>query len=195
LGVATVLVGCGKSTTVTVNAPPAGLGFYRVPSAGMEPTISEGAHVRETAASPTVGAIVVLHPPEGAIRQACGPAPHVVVRPGGAACAEPEPVESSVKFIKRIVAGPGDEIYITDGHVYRRPNARGGFVREPDSYIKPCGQAAECNFPVPIRIPAGHWFVLGDNRGESDDSRFWGPIPAAWIVGTVRLTTPAGSPE
>ena len=43
----------------------------------------------------------------------------------------------------------------------------------------------ECNFPTPITIPAGEWFVIGDNRGESDDSRFWGPVPTSWIVGTI----------
>jgi signal peptidase I len=52
--------------------------------------------------------------------------------------------------------------------------------------------AAECNFPTPIKIPTGDWFMLGDNRSESDDSRFWGPVPASWIVGVVRLSTPAG---
>jgi signal peptidase I len=80
-------------------------------------------------------------------------------------------------FIKRIVAGPGDVISISEGHVIR--NGR----REPDSFIRGCGGAAECNFPTPIKIASGHWFLLGDNRGESDDSRFWGPVPTSWITG------------
>ena len=45
---------------------------------------------------------------------------------------------------------------------------------------------------TPIKIPAGEWFMMGDNRGESDDSRFWGPVPTSWITGVVRLSTPAG---
>jgi len=36
-----------------------------------------------------------------------------------------------------------------------------------------------------ITIPPGDYFMLGDNRGASDDSRFWGPVPQAWIIGKV----------
>jgi signal peptidase I len=103
-----------------------------------------------------------------------------MVNIGGAACSQTAVTPSSVRFIKRIVAGPGDEVYIMEGHVYRNGK------RETDRYMAPCVGALECNFPVPIRIPPGHWFMMGDNRGESDDSRFWGPIPASWIVGVVR---------
>jgi len=105
-----------------------------------------------------------------------------VIKLGGAACSEPEPEKSSVNFIKRIVAGPGDVISIVDGHVIRNG------VREKDSYIRECGTSPECNFPTPIKIPAGHWFMMGDNRGESDDSRFWGPVPTKWIIGGAFAT-------
>lgn len=105
--------------------------------------------------------------------------------------------DATVKFIKRIVAGPNDEIYVRAGHVYRKASGASTFTKENDSYASPCRPASlpECNFPTPIEIPAGRWFMLGDNRGHSDDSRFWGSIPAAWIVGVVRLTTPSGAPE
>ncbi len=93
------------------------------------------------------------------------------------------PKVSSVNFIKRVVAGPGDEIYIKEGHVYRKASGTSQFVREKDTYIRECGVSPECNFPTPIKIPAGHWFMMGDNRGESDDSRFWGPVPTGWIIG------------
>jgi signal peptidase I len=41
------------------------------------------------------------------------------------------------------------------------------------------------DFPRPITVPDGHYFLLGDNRGASDDSRFWGPVPRDWILGRV----------
>ena len=156
----------------------------------MEPTLSIGTRVVVIAEQPKVDDIVVFHPPEGAQQEQCGPTPHTV-KLGGAACAEPVPQQSSIKFIKRIVAGPGDEIYIKEGHVYRRAAGTSQFVREQDSYIRECGASPECDFPTPIKIPAGEWFMMGDNRGESDDSRFWGPVPTSWIIGVAHLSTPA----
>lgn len=156
---------------------------YRVPSGSMEPTLKIGERVRVEVdgarlSEPHVGEIVMVHPPTGWAQQLCGPMPHIVAL-GGAACSEPEPDHSSLSFIKRITAGPGDVISIREGHVMRNGK------REKDSYIRPCGGVPECNFPAAIRIPPGYWFMMGDNRGESDDSRFWGPVPTAWIVGTV----------
>jgi signal peptidase I len=166
---------------------------YRIPSGSMEPTLAIGQRVLVNRIGtdfdgPHVGEIAVFHPPEGAEQQLCGPAPHSVDL-GREACAQPVPKEdSSVNFIKRIVAGPGDEIYIREGHVYRKAAGTSRFVREQDSYIKPCGASNECNFTTPITIPAGHWFMMGDNRGDSDDSRFWGPVPTGWIIGPAIAT-------
>ena len=42
-----------------------------------------------------------------------------------------------------------------------------------------------CDYAKPVRIPAGHWFVLGDDRPNSEDSRFWGPVATGWIFGVV----------
>jgi len=166
---------------------------YRIPSGSMEPTLAVGQRVLVNRigthfSKPHVGEITVFHPPEGAQQEQCGPVPHTV-KLGGEACSEPVPREDTgTNFIKRIVAGPGDEIYIKEGHVYRRAAGTGAFVREHDSYIRECGASPECSFPTPITIPAGHWFMMGDNRGESDDSRFWGPVSDAWIIGEAFAT-------
>jgi signal peptidase I len=165
---------------------------YRIPSGSMEPTLTIGQRVLVDRigthfSGPHVGEIAVFHPPKEAQKEVCGPTPHIV-KLGDAACSEPEPVESSVNFIKRVVAGPGDEIYIKEGHVYRKAAGKSTYVREKDSYIRECGSSPECNFTTPITIPAGHWFMMGDNRGESDDSRFWGPVPTGWIIGEAIAT-------
>ena len=62
----------------------------------------------------------------------------------------------------------------------------GSSADEP--YIAPCGQSQECNFPTPVTIPRGEWFMMGDDRGASNDSRNWGPVPASWIIGRVELS-------
>ena len=190
-----------KSTTssivelVVIVAVALGLAFgiqafivkpYRIPSGSMEPTLSIGQRVLVNRigmqfSEPHVGEIAVFHPPKDATQEVCGPSPHVI-KLGGAACSEPELEKSSVNFIKRVVAGPGDVISIVNGHVIRNGK------REQDSYIRECGTSPECNFPTPIKIPAGHWFMMGDNRGESDDSRFWGPVPTKWIIGGAFAT-------
>ena len=167
--------------------------IYRVPSGSMEPTLNIGARVIVQPGAPKLGEIAVFHPPRDAEQQICGPKPHVITL-GGAACARPEPQHASVKFVKRIVAGPGDQIYIREGHVFRKAAGASSFAVEEDSYIKPCGTSKECNLPTPITVPAGDWYMMGDNRGESVDSRFYGAIPTNWIVGIVTATVSNGLP-
>lgn len=182
-----LLAGCGDSSKTVINVTPgealsgALLRRYRVPSGSMEPTLRIGQVVQVQAGSyaPKVGDIVVFRPPESAELEQCGP-DHHTVRLGGEACAQPIANHADVRFIKRIVAGPGDTLSIAGGHVIRNG------VRQEEPFIRGCGAAPECDFPKPIRIPSGDWFVMGDNRGESDDSRFWGPIPASWMIGPVQ---------
>jgi signal peptidase I len=159
---------------------------YRIPSGSMLPTLQIGQRilVDRVSSSPNVGDIIVFHPPknfadgcadpaEGQDQQG-GDAPH----PCGVAQREP----SSQTFVKRVVGLPGDRISIRNGHVFRNG------VREHDSYIYGCSGVPVCNFPSPITVPAGDYYTMGDNRGASDDSRFWGPVPRAWIIGKAFLT-------
>lgn len=155
----------------------------RVSSASMAPTLEPGAVVRVVANptyAPKVGDIVYFHPPAGAgpIQPVCGDPAQGTGHPQ--ACAEPTAARSSQTLIRRIVGGPGDRISIENGHVYRDG------VRERDNYIDPCGTGPSCNFHTPITIPPGDYFVLGDNRGSSQDSRFWGPVPRSYIIGLVQ---------
>jgi signal peptidase I len=157
---------------------------YRIPSGSMEPTLHVNQRILAYRLSthPGVGDIVVFHPPAGAdpTQPVCGD------RAQGAghqqACDRPVAQRSSQTFIKRVVGVAGDRLRIVNGHVYRNG------VREKDSYIAPCQPGGECNFPKTIVVPPGQYYMMGDNRGDSDDSRFWGPVPQKWVIGEAFFT-------
>jgi signal peptidase I len=77
------------------------------------------------------------------------------------------------ELIKRIVGLPGDEIKLVDGVVF--------ISGRPLQEVHPM-RRDNCNFG-PVKVPAGHYFMMGDNRAESADSRYWGFLPRAKIVG------------
>jgi signal peptidase I len=157
---------------------------YRIPSGSMEPTLAIGQRVLVNRfiyhfTDPSPGDIVVFHPPAGAEEgQQCGE-PHQALE----ACPRPTANQSSETFIKRIVAGPGDTLSVREGHPVVN-----GVEKKDEPYITPCGGGLACNLPKAITIPPGDYFMMGDNRGESDDSRFWGPIPRSWIIGEAFAT-------
>ena len=157
---------------------------YQIPSQSMEPTLDVGQRVLVNRflyrlSDPSIGDIIVFHPPAGAEEGAqCG-----VAHPAQEACPQPTEGKSSENFIKRIVAGPGDTLSVRDGHPVVN-----GVEKTDEPYTNPCGNGSVCNLPKPIRIPPDHYFMMGDNRGQSDDSRFWGPIPRDWIIGKAFAT-------
>lgn len=165
---------------------------YKIPSESMVPTLDVGQRVLVNRigthfGDPSVGDIVVFHPPKGAD----DPSP-VCGNPGQGEdqssnlkpqpCGTPTKQRSGSTFIKRVVGVGGDRIAIRGGHAYRNG------VREKDGYIAPCSPGDDCTFQKSIVVPKGYFFMMGDNRGASDDSRFWGPIPKKWVIGSAFAT-------
>jgi signal peptidase I len=146
----------------------------------MEPTLKLGDTVLvDTKAyadtSPAIGDVVAFHPPRDAVNEVCGRTMAV-----GTMCNRPEATEGREEYVKRIVAGPRDLVAMVNGDVIR--NGQGQRV----GTIQRCTTSdSNCSFPKPSKIPPGMWFMLGDNRGQSNDSRYWGPIPTSWIIGKV----------
>ena len=98
------------------------------------------------------------------------------------------PPEPSTDYVKRIIGIPGDTVQIgTDGAVY----VNGTHIREP--YVtypgNPCWDSAgDPNaYPKTWTLKANQYFVLGDNRGDSSDSRCWGLLPKNNIIGKAAL--------
>jgi signal peptidase I len=85
------------------------------------------------------------------------------------------PRDPSVSFIKRVVALPGDTVEIRSGRVLVNG------VTVPEAYLPPSYRDGD-NFP-PTEIGKGFYFVLGDHRRSSNDSRSWGEVPERYIYG------------
>ncbi len=82
-------------------------------------------------------------------------------------------------FVKRVIAAEGDQIRIVDGRVYRND------VLMDDSFVPP--EFRSHDDLAPRVIDEGYYFVMGDHRNNSSDSRHWGLVPKKYIIGRVQL--------
>lgn len=164
---------------------------YRIPSQSMETTLKVGQHVLASKISmrftnPKVGDVIVFHPPTPATNT---DAPESACSDPGAGEGKPKPCDlastekSGVTFIKRVVGVPGDTIEIKNGLVIRN----GKLEKLPSMGIG-CGDADVCTFAKPIVVPKDTYFMMGDNRRDSYDSRYWGPVPRSWVIGDAFFT-------
>jgi signal peptidase I len=100
----------------------------------------------------------------------------------------PLPQEGNPDFIKRVIGLPGDTLEIKAGVVY----VNGKALVEP--YREEPPNPSE--FRGPWKVPAGEYFMMGDNRENSYDSRYWGFVPRENIIGTpVMIYMSIDAPE
>jgi signal peptidase I len=163
---------------------------FRIPSGSMEPTLLIGDFLLVDKQSPGDDAFL----PSASIHR-------------GDVIVFHFPVDPTIHLVKRVVGIPGDHIRLRGGHVL----VNGLSLTEPYAIYRPAGRDNfRDNFPrlqsadpeidsrwwVRMRklidngeliVPDGNYFVLGDNRNDSEDSRYWGFVPAENIVGRPLL--------
>ncbi len=153
-----------------------------IPSASMRPTLLEGDRLFVERYSrfysvPKRGDIIVFYPPDTHLKNSFGA---VFSRLTGFLCKD-------IAYIKRVVGLPGDKINIktnSDGETYVYIN--GEKLNEP--YVNnPAEKNYVCNSQTPycddVIVPDGMLFMMGDNRGYSLDSRYWGFLPQDRVIG------------
>jgi signal peptidase I len=89
------------------------------------------------------------------------------------------PNQPEQSFVKRVIAAEGDQVRIVGGRVYRND------VLLDDSFV--LAQYRSHEDWGPKVVPEGYYFVMGDHRNNSSDSRIWGYVPKRYIVGKVQL--------
>jgi signal peptidase I len=162
---------------------------FRIPSESMEPTLLVGDFL-------LVDKDIGLEVPPHVL------APASTIRRGDLIVFH-YPVDSSMHLVKRVIGLPGDRIHLRDGRAYIDGHA----LSEPYATYRPSSfDSYRDDFPHlvsadpgvdsrwwiemhslvaggELTVPAGNYFVLGDNRNNSEDSRYWGFVPRAAIVG------------
>lgn len=151
-----------------------------IPSGSMKPTLIEGdrifvERVSRFFTTPSRGDVMVFYPPSENLKYT---PTAVFQRLTGFFCKD-------IAYIKRVIGLPGDKILIKpdpDGKyaVYRNgKRLEESYIMDDYDYI-PCSEKMYCG---PFTVPQNSYFMLGDNRGNSQDSRFWGFLPRERFVG------------
>jgi signal peptidase I len=89
------------------------------------------------------------------------------------------PLNPNKSFVKRVIAAEGDQVRVVDGKVYRND------VLMDDGFV-PLDYRSHDDWGPQV-IPEGYYFVMGDHRNNSSDSRHWGFVPKKYIIGRVQL--------
>ena len=151
---------------------------FKIPTGSMEENLLIGDHllVNKFILGPTASPIERALLPIGTIKR-------------GDIVVFKYPEEPDRDFIKRVIGLPGESVEVREKKVY----VNGTALDEPYAhYLLPVSTASEfhevTSFDVrerygPVTVPSGHYFVMGDNRDNSQDSRYWGFLPRDYVKG------------
>jgi signal peptidase I len=89
------------------------------------------------------------------------------------------PINPDQSFVKRIIAEEGDQVRIVDGEVYVND------VPQSDEFVPE--EYRDHHNAAPEIVPEGYYYVMGDHRNNSSDSRHWGYVPKKYVIGKVQM--------
>jgi len=159
---------------------------YRIPSASMEPTLLCGRPVLDCVASTSDRVLVNRL----AYRFGSPQRGQIVVFTAPVGANDCEPGDAGMTFVKRLIGLPGETVREDEhGFISIREPGAGAWTQLKELYLSAPTRRADTTYVGRSwRVPKGEYFMLGDNRPDSCDSRKWGPVPRSSLIGPVIFT-------